>query len=76
MWITFCSLNDGMKIRLATGAFAARLALPVASLTATSSTVIGMLPVGGGKVTPVRYEFGQQDGSGQEEDADHICSRL
>jgi hypothetical protein len=38
-------------------------ALPVASLTVTS---------GVGKVTPVRYEYGQQDGSGQEEKVIHL----
>ena len=60
----------------ATDALAAITALPVASLTATSGTSAGILLVGGGKVTPVRYEHGQQDGSGQEEDAEHICSLL
>jgi putative transposase len=53
--------------RLATGAFAAQSALPVASPTATPDTVAGMGPARGGKVTPVRYEHGQQDDSGQEE---------
>ena len=62
--------------RLATGALAARTALPEASLTATSGTTAGTSPAVGGKVTPVRYEHGQQDGSGQEEDTEHICSRL
>jgi len=62
--------------RFATDALAATTALPVASLMATSGTAAGILLVGGGKVTPVRYEHGQQDGSGQEEDADYICSRL
>jgi putative transposase len=58
--------------RLATGAFAAQSALPVASPAATSDTVAGMVPAGGGKVTPVRHEHGQQDGSGQEENEAHI----
>lgn len=62
--------------RLATGALAARTALPVASPTATSGTAAGILLAGGGKVTPVRHEHGQQDGSGQEENAEHICSRF
>jgi putative transposase len=53
--------------RLATGAFAAQSALPVASPAVTSDTLVGMVPVGAGKVTPVRHECGQQDGSGQEE---------
>jgi putative transposase len=58
--------------RLATGAFAAQSALPVASPAATSDTLAGMVPVGVGKVTPVRYEYGQQDGSGQEENDAHF----
>lgn len=62
--------------RLATDALAAIKALPVASLTATSGTAANIVLAGGGKVTPVRYEYGQQDGSGQEEDAEHICPRL
>jgi putative transposase len=44
--------------RLATGAFMAQSALPVASPTATSGTPAGMVPVRVGKVTPVRYEYG------------------
>lgn len=62
--------------RLATDALAAITALPVASVTATSHTAANILLAGGGKVTLVRYEYGQQDGSGQEEDAEHICSHL
>ena len=62
--------------RLATDALLAITALPVASLTVTSGTAANTVLAGGGKVTPVRYEYGQQDGSGQEEDAEHICSRL
>ena len=57
--------------RLATGAFAAQSALPVASPAATSDTLAGMGPAGVGKVTPVRHEYGQQDGSGQEEKDAH-----
>jgi len=45
--------------RLATGAFAAQSALPVASTAATSDTLTGMVPAGVGKVTPVRHEYGQ-----------------
>jgi len=69
-----CKLASG--IRLATSVLATHTALPVASLTATSGTATGLSPVGGGKVTPVRYEHGHQDGSGQEENAEHICSRF
>ena len=53
--------------RLATGAFAAQSALPVASLAAMPGTAADMGSAGGGKVTPVRHEHGQQDGSGQEQ---------
>ncbi len=54
--------------RLATGAaeLGSQNALPVASRTATSGTASDTLPGGVGKVTPVRNEFGLQDGSGQE----------
>jgi len=57
--------------RLATGALAARTALPVASPAVTSGTVSGKVPEAVGKVTPARYEHGHQDGSGQEEDVAH-----
>jgi putative transposase len=62
--------------RLATGAPWARAALPVASQVATPGTAAGQGPAGGGKVTPARHEYGQQDGSGQEEDGEHICPRF
>jgi len=62
--------------RFATDALAAITALPVASLTVTSGTAASILLAGGGKVTPVRYEHGHQDGSGHAEDAEHICSLL
>jgi hypothetical protein len=42
--------------RLATGAHAARTALPVASPAVTPGTAAGDGLAGGGKVTPVRYE--------------------
>lgn len=63
-------------MRLATGALAAHSALPVASPAATPGTTAGMVPAAGGEVTPVRHEHGQQDGSGQEEDAVHFCTRF
>jgi len=62
--------------RLATGALAARTALPVASPAATLDTAARMVPAADGEVTPVRYEHGQQDGSGQEEDAAHFRARF
>ena len=62
--------------RLAAGAPAAQMALPVASQAATPGTAADPGSAGGGKVTPVRYEHGQQDGSGQEKDAADLCARL
>jgi putative transposase len=59
--------------RLATGAHAARTALPVASQAVTPGTAASDELTGGGKVTPVRHEHGQQDGSGQEEIGGHLC---
>jgi putative transposase len=58
--------------RLATGAPVARMALPEASQAATPGTAAGLRPAGGGEVTPVRHEYGQQDGSGQEEIGAHF----
>jgi putative transposase len=60
--------------RLATGAPVARMALPVASQAATPGTAADPRSAGGGKVTPVRHEYGQQDGSGQEENGAHVCA--
>lgn len=60
--------------RLATEALAAKTALPEASHAATHGTAAGMASAGGGKVTPVSYEYGQQDGSGQEENGVHTCT--
>jgi putative transposase len=62
--------------RLAAAALGAEMALPVASQAAMPGTAAGMVPAGGGKVTPVRHEHGQQDGSGQEENAAHLCARF
>jgi putative transposase len=62
--------------RLATGALAATTALPVASQAAMPGTAAGMVPAAGGEVTPARHEHGQQDGSGQDEDAAHFCARF
>lgn len=47
-------------------------ALPVASPTGNGGAASGMVPGAAGEVTPVRYEFGQQDGSGQEKNRAHI----
>ncbi len=61
---------------LATGALAARTALPEASQAVTPGTAAGTVPAPGGEVTPARDEHGQQDGSGQEEYAAHVCARF
>ncbi len=47
-------------------------ALPVASPTGNGGAAAGMVPVVAGKVTPVRYECGQQDTSGQEKNRAHL----
>jgi putative transposase len=62
--------------RLATGALAAQTALPLASRAVTPGTAASDGLAGGGKVTPARHEHGQQDGSGQEEDGEHLCSQF
>ena len=54
---------------------AARTALPEASQVATRGTAAGLALAGGGEVTPVRHEHGQQDGSGQAENVVQICTR-
>lgn len=66
-------LKTGAAV-LATDALVARTALPEASHAATYGTVAGAVPAAGGKVTPVRYEHGQQDGPGQEENGVHVCA--
>ena len=62
--------------RLATGAVAARTALPLASRAVTPGTAVSDGLAGGGKVTPARHEHGQQDGSGQEENREYLCSHF
>lgn len=62
--------------RLATAAPGAETALPVASQAAMPVTAAGSVPAGGGEVTPVRYEHGQEDGSGQVENATHFRARF
>lgn len=53
---------------------ATETALPVASPTGNGGAASGRVPGVAGKVTPVRYECGQQDTSGQERNSEHIRS--
>ncbi len=46
----------------------------VASPTGNGGAASGMVPVVAGKVTPVRYECGQQDTSGQEKNRAHLSA--
>jgi putative transposase len=48
----------------------------VASPSSNGGTAAGKVPVVVGKVTPVRYECGQQDTSGQEENGAHVRARF
>ena len=80
-WTCACGISHDRDVnaainlqRLATDALVARTALPEASHAATYGTAAGEVPAAGGKVTPVRYEHGQQDGSGQEENGVHVCA--
>ncbi|MFN3595398.1 MAG: RNA-guided endonuclease InsQ/TnpB family protein, partial [Thiobacillaceae bacterium] len=60
-------LNAALNLkRLATAT-----ALPVASPSGNGGTVAEGVSAAVGKVTPVRYEHGQQDGSGQEGNCAH-----
>ncbi|MFW9603032.1 MAG: zinc ribbon domain-containing protein, partial [Prevotella sp.] len=63
-------LNAALNLkRLATAT-----ALPVASSPSNGDATTGMVPVAVGKVTPVRYECGQQDMSGQEKNRAHFSA--
>jgi len=53
---------------------AAETALPVASSSSKDDAVKGKLPAAAGKVTPVRYDIGHQDKSGQEKKFAHLCT--
>ncbi|WP_139063930.1 zinc ribbon domain-containing protein [Thiorhodospira sibirica] len=55
---------------------ATETALPVASPTGNGGAASGMVPGVVGEVTPVRDEFGQQDGSGQEVNGAHFGARF
>jgi putative transposase len=63
-------LNAALNLkRLAT-----ETALPVASPSSNGGAAAGTVPAVVGKVTPVRYDGGQQDTSGQEENRAHFCA--
>ncbi|HEX7156214.1 MAG TPA: RNA-guided endonuclease TnpB family protein [Burkholderiaceae bacterium] len=49
-------------------------ALPAAKSPSNGGTAAGTVPSVVGEETPARYEFGQQDGSGQEENRAHLCA--
>lgn len=53
---------------------ATETALPVASPSGNGGAAAEGVSVVVGKVTPVRYECGQQDASGQEENRAHVCA--
>lgn len=58
-------INAALNLRW----LATTTALPVASRPATANTTVGKVSPVVGEVTPVRYECGQQDTSGQEENS-------
>ena len=63
-------LNAALNLkRLAT-----ETALPVASPSSNGGAAAGTVPAVVGKVTPVRYDGGQRDTSGQEENRAHFCA--
>jgi putative transposase len=65
-------LNAAINLkRLATAT-----ALPVASPSGNGGAVSGMIPGAVGKVTPVRYERGHQDTSGQEKNRAHVYAQF
>ena len=51
-------------------------ALPEANQLVTEDTTVERFSIVVGEVTPVRYECGQQDTSGQEKNREHICSHF
>jgi putative transposase len=55
---------------------ATETALPVASYPVTDDTELEIISILGGKVTPVRYECGREDTSGQEKNREHIYSHF
>jgi putative transposase len=53
---------------------ATETALPAAKLSSNGGTTAQRVCAVVGKDTPVRHEFGQQDGSGQEKNRAHLCA--
>jgi putative transposase len=68
--------NASQNLKQLVAAALAEKTLPVASRSATKDTAAGRVPAAVGKVTPVRDEFRQQEGSGQEGNCAHFCARF
>jgi putative transposase len=65
-------LNAALNLKLNLKRLATETALPVASPSSNGGAAAGTVPAVVGKVTPVRYDGGQQ--SGQEENRAHFCA--
>jgi Predicted transcriptional regulators len=63
-----------LNLKLNLKRLATETALPVASPTSNGGAAAGMAPAVVGEVTPVRYDDGQQNTSGQEENCAHFCA--
>ena len=63
-----------LNLKLNLKRLATETARPVASPSSNGGAAAGTVPAAVGKVTPVRYDGGQQDTSGQEENCAHFCA--